>query len=39
MVDRKNSDLVQEGEVAPTKPMVKAFNGCLRTRSVPVVDG
>jgi hypothetical protein len=27
MADRKISDLVQEGEVAPTKPKVKAFNG------------
>jgi hypothetical protein len=26
MVVRKISDLVQEGEVAPTKPKVKAFN-------------
>jgi hypothetical protein len=26
MVDRKISDLVQEGEVAPTKPKVKSFN-------------
>jgi hypothetical protein len=28
MVDRKISDLVQEGEVVPTKPKVKSFNGC-----------
>jgi hypothetical protein len=27
MIDRKNSDLVQEDEVAPTKPKVKVFNG------------
>jgi hypothetical protein len=27
MVDRKISNLLQEGEVAPTKPKVKSFNG------------
>jgi hypothetical protein len=27
MIDRKISNLVQEGEVAPTKPKDKAFNG------------
>jgi hypothetical protein len=27
MVDRKNSNYVQEDEVAPTKPKVKAFKG------------
>jgi hypothetical protein len=26
MIDRKNSDIVQEEKVAPTKPKVKAFN-------------